>query len=250
MIIDAHGHVEEHPMAAWHTPAELVISLMDIAGIDLTLVTSFIEAPTNPDAIDSLAATVRKYPDRLLGFARINPNGGDKTIEAMEYAATFPEISGFKLHPISNGAKAYNKPAQRVLKRAGELGLPIFSHCCDRVAAQPLQIARGLLMQPEVVFICHMGGFFHGDDSILMAKKCPNVYLDTSSCPYPDLILKAIDILGADRIVFASDNPAGDPISDLAKITNLGLKKEDEELILYKNIARILGLKKVRGMAI
>lgn len=250
MIIDAHGHVEESPMSVWHDPPERVVDLMDLAGIDLTLVTSFLEAPTYPGAIDGLVASVRKFPDRLIGFARINPRGGDKAIEAMDYAAAFPEIRGIKLHPISNGAKAYSAPAQRVLKHAAKLGLIIFSHCCDRVGGQPFQIARGALLCPEVTIICHMGGFFQGKDSIQMAKECPNVYLDTSSTPYPDLILRAIDTLGAERIVFASDNPAGDPISDLAKIKNLGLNKNEEELILYRNIARIMNLTHVRGKQI
>lgn len=90
-----------------------------------------------------------------------------------------------------------------------------------------------------------MGGFFHGEEAIRMAKKNPNIYLDTSSIPYPHIIAKAIHELGAERIVFATDNPAGDPVSDLQKILNLNLDKQTQEQILWKNSAKILKLDKL-----
>jgi predicted TIM-barrel fold metal-dependent hydrolase len=249
MIIDAHGHTDEYEMLGWIDPPERVVALMDLAGIDLTLVTTYGEAPMYP-AVDKLVGYIKKFPDRLLGFVRVNPRGGDEAVEAVEYAATFPEIRGIKFHPVTNNMKAYNKFAQKVIRRATELGLAIFSHCGDKVCAQPFEIGRGALMCPEAKIICHMGGFFHGSDSIRMAQRCPNVYLDTSSVPYVNLIRTAIDTLGPDRIVFATDNPAGDPISDLAKIKNLGLPKDVEDKILYKNIAGILNLETVRGVPV
>jgi len=250
MVIDAHGHVDEYRLAGGIDPPELVVSLMDKAGVDITLVTTYGEAPGYDEAVDGLVRNVRKFPDRLIGFVRINPGAGEAAIRALEYAAQFPEIRGVKIHPVSNNVKAYNPFAQNLFKRAAELGMPIFTHCCDKVAAQPFEIERGAKLCPEVTIIAHMGGFFHGEDAILMAKRAPNIYLDTSSIPYPGLIRKAVEALGPERIVFASDNPAGDPISDLAKIKDLGLPREAEELILYRNTARILGLQSIRGVAV
>jgi len=250
MVIDAHGHVDEYKLAGWIDPPELVVDLMDKAGVDITLVTTYGEAPAYEQAVEYLVESVRKFPDRLIGFVRINPGAGDAAIKALEYAASFPEIRGVKIHPVSNNIKAYNPFAQKLFRRAAELGMPVFTHCCDKVAAQPFEIERGAKMCPEVTIIAHMGGFFHGEDSILMAQRAANIYLDTSSVPYPELIRKAVEVLGPDRIVFASDNPAGDPISDLAKIRDLGLPKEAEDKILYRNISKILHLETVRGVAV
>ena len=174
-----------------------------------------------------------------------NPGAGKAALDSIEAAAKYPQIKGVKLHPISNLLKPYNPLCVAVMKKAAELDLPVFIHCGDKVAAQPWQIGLGAQECPDTTIICHMGGFFHGEEAIRMAKKNPNIYLDTSSIPYPHIIAKAIHELGAERIVFATDNPAGDPVSDLQKILNLNLDKQTQEQILWKNSAKILKLDKL-----
>jgi len=250
MIIDMHGHADEYALFNWVDPPELVIDLMDKAGIDVTCITTYGEAPAYPGALINLVDYVKRFPDRLIGFLRVDPKGANETLRMMEEAKKYPEIKGIKLHPISNLIKPYNPFCVAVLKKAAELSYPVFIHCGDGVGAQPWEIGFGAKASPETTIICHMGGFFRNDESIRMAKACNNVYLDTSSIPYPQIVNKAIDVLGADRVVFASDNPAGDPISDLLKIKNLKLDKKTEEKILFKNSARILGLHEIRGQAL
>jgi len=250
VIIDIHGHSDEYTLFNWMDPPELVVDLMDKAGIDVTCVTTYGEAPGYSNAIPYLVKAVQKFPERLIGFVRIDPKGADEAMRAMEEASKHPEIKGVKLHPISNLMKPYNPFCVKVLKKAAELQFPVFIHCGDKVAAQPWQIGLGAQLCLETTIICHMGGFFHNAEAIRMAKVCKNVYLDTSSIPYPAIIKRAGEELGADRVVFATDNPAGDPISDLRKVKNLGFDKATEDKILYQNAARILGLKEARGQAI
>lgn len=250
MIIDIHGHSDEFTLFNWVDPPELVVGLMDKAGVDITCITTYGEAPSYKNAISYLVDSVKKYPDRLIGFVRINPQGAEDALKSMEEASKYPEIKGVKLHPISSLLKPYNPFCVNVLKKAAELNMPVFIHCGDKVAAQPWEIGLGAMQSPETTIICHMGGFFHNEESIRMAKANDNVYLDTSSIPYPEIVKKAVEELGDDRVLFASDNPAGDPISDLLKIKNLGFSKETEDKILYKNSARILGLKTIRGQRI
>lgn len=250
MIIDIHGHADEYETFGWFDPPERVIELMDLADIDITCITTYGEAPAYPKAITNLVDFVQRFPDRLIGFIRVNPGAGEGAINAITEAAKYSEIKGVKLHPICNLLKPYNPMCLAVFKKASELGMPVFIHCGDKVAAQPWQIGLGAQMSPETKIICHMGGFFHGEETIRMAKACPNVYLDTSSIPYPDIIRRAIDDIGPDRVVFATDNPAGDPLSDFVKVKELELSKDVEEKIFYKNAAKILSLKHIRGQAI
>lgn len=245
MIVDIHGHADMYEAFGWMDPPERVVALMDRAGIDITCVTTYGEAPSYPYAISNLVDYVDRFPDRLIGFVRINPGAGKAALDSIEAAAKYPQIKGVKLHPISNLLKPYNPLCVAVMKKAAELDLPVFIHCGDKVAAQPWQIGLGAQECPDTTIICHMGGFFHGEEAIRMAKKNPNIYLDTSSIPYPHIIAKAIHELGAERIVFATDNPAGDPVSDLQKILNLNLDKQTQEQILWKNSAKILKLDKL-----
>ena len=250
MIIDIHGHADLYEAFGWMDPPERVVALMDRAGIDVTCVTTYGEAPGYPAAISNLVDFVGRFPDRLIGFVRVNPGAGEAALKAMEEAAAHPEIRGVKLHPISNLLKPYNPLCIAVLKKAAQLGMPVFIHCGDKVAAQPWQIGLGAQACPETTIICHMGGFFHGEESIRMAAANPNVFLDTSSTPYPQIIRKAIDTLGPDRVVFATDNPAGDPVSDLQKVLDLHLPEDVLEKILWKNSTKILKLSQIRGCAV
>ena len=77
---------------------------------------------------------------------------------------------------------------------------------------------------------------------IRVAQQYSNIMLDTSSVPYPELIRKAIETIGADRVVYASDNPAGDPLVDIAKIKKLNLPKDIYEKIMYRNAAALIKL--------
>ncbi len=245
-IIDAHGHADCFESYSWIDPPERVVTLMDKAGIDITCVTTYGEAPVYEKAITNLREYTEAYPDRLIGFVRINP-AGDGAMEALERAASIKGIKGVKLHPVTNLIKPYSKFTTALMRRAAELSLPVFFHCGDEIAALPLEIGEGAALCPETTIICHMGGFFHGEEAIRMAAKNPNVILDTSSVPYPEIIKLAVSELGSERVVFATDNPAGDPISEVKKIQNIGFGARDEENIMWRNMARILRLTEIRG---
>jgi hypothetical protein len=243
MIIDAHAHADEYKLFGWIDPPERIISLMDRTGIDISIVTTYAEAPFHRAAVDNLVNYVNRFPERLLGFVRIDPKGAEEAVRVFEHTIrTQPRIKGMKLHPISNLIKPYSPFCTNLLRSAAKLDVPVFIHCCDKPLAQPLQIGKAAELCPETTIICHMGGFFRGEEIIRVAQKHSNILLDTSSIPYPRIILQALEAIGPDRIVFASDNPAGDPVSELAKIRNLKLSPEIEEKILYKNIARLLKL--------
>ena len=103
MIIDAHAHADEYEPLGWFDPPEKVIQLMDKAGINISIVTTYAEAPYMQSAVNNLVSYVEKYPNRLIGFLRIDPKGGDKAVEVFEHTIkTYPGIKGMKLHPISN----------------------------------------------------------------------------------------------------------------------------------------------------
>jgi predicted TIM-barrel fold metal-dependent hydrolase len=90
----------------------------------------------------------------------------------------------------------------------------------------------------------HMGGYFHVKDALRVAKRHPNLILETSAMPYPRMIKQAVDELGIERILFASDGPGCDPTLEVEKVLRAGLSPEQEELIFRGNIERLLGYAK------
>ena len=243
MIIDAHAHADENDIWGWYDPPEKLIGLMDQAGIDLSVVTSYSDEPGPSPGLRNLERYVAAYPKRLIGFPRIDPKFGRSSVELLRRVIRDnPLMRGLKLHPISNLVKPFAERCVDLIRAAGELGVPVFSHCGDAVPALPLQIGKAAALCPDTTIICHLGGYFHAEEIIRVAERRTNLVLDTSSCPYPAMIQRAVEVLGPHRVVFASDNPAGDPISELQKIRMLGLPQESEQQLLWQNIARLLRL--------
>lgn len=241
MIIDAHAHADENDIWGWYDPPEKLIALMDEAGIDMAVITSYSDEPGPSPGLKNLERYVAEFPERLIGFPRIDPKFGQKSIEIFEQTIKAnPLMKGLKLHPISNLVKPFAPLCLELIRKAGELGVPVFIHCGDKIPALPLQIAKAAALCPDTTIICHMGGYFHAEDILRCAQRQPNLVLDTSSTPYPNIVRKAIELLGANRVVFATDNPAGDPVSELEKIRMLRLPPDVEERVLGKNIAELI----------
>ena len=58
---------------------------------------------------------------------------------------------------------------------------------------------------------------------VSMMKRHPNLYLETSAMPYPAMIREAVDGIGAERVLFASDGPGCDPSIEVEKVRRAGL---------------------------
>ena len=58
--------------------------------------------------------------------------------------------------------------------------------------------------------------------------------------PYPAKIREAVERVGAERVLYASDGPACSPRLEVEKVRLAGLEPDDERLVLGENAARLL----------
>ena len=86
MIVDAHAHIEGLPGCEWLDPPELMVRLMDEAGVSRAIVMTYVDAPGDfgdYDPISYVAEAMKQFPDRLLGFARLDPGAGTAAQELL-----------------------------------------------------------------------------------------------------------------------------------------------------------------------
>lgn len=244
MIIDSHTHVDESPTLGWSDPPEAIIGLMDEAEISRAVIMTYRDAPGPEERIlEYVANAVQKYPDRLIAYARMNPRYGDDAVELFDRAIRDYHMRGLKLHPVSYVMHPASEPTLDLIRHAATLGVPTLFHCGDEEFSMPLQIAEAAALVPEAkIILGHMGGYFHVKDAIRVAKRHPNLILETSAMPYPSLIKEAVDVLGVERVLFASDGPGCDPSIEVEKVHRAGLTSEQEERIYSGNIEQLLGL--------
>jgi len=144
---------------------------------------------------------------------------------------------------VGNLVAPSNPLSVELIRLAGEMKIPTLFHCGDEEFTLPMQIREAAKQCPDsLIILGHMGGYFHVEDAILAARDCPNIYLETSAMPYPKMIKKAVDEIGADRVLFASDGPGCPPDLEVIKVKKAGLSDKDERKLFYDNISRILDL--------
>jgi predicted TIM-barrel fold metal-dependent hydrolase len=242
VIIDAHMHVDHLPALGWSLEAAECVRRLDEAGIEKGVVMTIVDAPeVNPDALDLIADALAAFPGRLEAFARIHPWYGDEAVALLERALGELGFKGLKLHPVTTIAHPAEEDTLRLIRVAAAHDAPTLFHCGDEPLTTPLAIARAAAEVPEAtVILGHMGGYFHVDEAIAVAERHPNLVLETSAMPDPAKIREAVERIGAERVLYASDGPACSPRIEVEKVRLAGLAAEAERLVLGENAAWLL----------
>ena len=263
MIIDAHVHV--HPDAKgfgdkYDATVEFLIENLEDSPVEKACVLPiaaedpFLRNVTN----DFVAEICEKYPDQLIGFASVDPKKGEAAAKELEDLVTKYDLKGLKLHPRFQGFSPDDPVIFPVVRKAGELGIPV---AIDSYIWKPtpLKWQMPLLIDdlakaaPETkIIVCHSGGY-RFMDALFLAKANDNVYLDTSATlrwlmgtPFEDQFAFMLKSAGAERIIFSSDHPEH-PTKDCYEHTKLALDKfgfneEEQGMIFGANIIRLLGI--------
>jgi uncharacterized protein len=243
MIIDGHVHIGTGAFFHMSADEDFLVRLADELGFDKLFVTELNALSYDMSAgNDTLARQIARHPDRLIGYVSVpTPRLGRRGVEEVRRCYEKYGFRGMKIYSHPEASIAEPGTAA-LLEAAAEFGMPILAHTtpdeCDYLMTQVPQ-AR-LLM-------AHMGGhpYAFGDwhRAVMVAKKHPNLLLDTASSQIDNGMLEhAVSELGAERILFGTDMPLLDPYTQLAKVTGADISNEAKQAILGDNLAGLLGL--------
>ena len=243
LLIDAHCHAGRglnygrsdpslDPWTTYNDP-EWTLRRMEEAGIDRSVIFP-INNKTYERANQEIASYVRRWPQRFIGFAKHDgETEAGKIREMLRREVRQEGLQGLKLHGV---------PTREMVETAEELRIPILYH--PATVSESLAVIRS---SPGVSFIlAHLGSFASRDwqehvRAIDAAKRLPNLYLDTSSVVFSQYLEQAARELPAEKLIFGSDGPLVDSRVELHKIRLLKLPREKEELVLGRNLLRLLG---------
>jgi len=234
MIVDCHCHAGKGDLmtAPWNTdaPIEPYLRRARQAGIGKTVV--FAPFHSNySQANEEVGRIVSRYPDRLIGFAFVHAARDAGRIHQMiERAVTRWGFRGIKVH----GYDAM--PTREVCEAARAYRLPVLVD----VVGQPAVVEMLASQYPDVNFIIpHLGSFrddWRAHQQVVdQLVRYGNVYADTSGVRRFDYIVEAVKRAGPRKLLFGSDGPWLHPGVELHKIRLLGLRPEDEALVLGRN---------------
>jgi predicted TIM-barrel fold metal-dependent hydrolase len=245
MIIDIHSHVGDPWFAYWkqNVDVEDHLTSMNQWGIDIRCI-SWWQPHNAPDKGNRIIAeTVRKYPDRFLGFAVINPRWHKLAVKEVFKAKEEYGMVGLKFHPAACHYRPDLPIMDAIVEKAIELRFPMLFHCGADEFSNPHNLIHLARRFPEATIImAHMGeeAWF---EAIALAGSVENVILDTTGSQNWYRILNyAIEMVGEDRIVFGMDFPAYNPGPEISKVRDADLTPAQKDKIMGENAARILAL--------
>jgi len=155
--------------------------------------------------------------------------------------ASISKFSAVKLHP-DLGEFAIDD--SRVMRTINGIDLPVFVHTNENKDHSSLARMIRLADQfPEKLFVAiHSGSvtktFFKFHDY----EVPDNLFFEVSGLQYELILKKIYATVGADRIIFGSDYPFGDPRVALERIRVVAKNRKEFEKMTEGNISELLGL--------
>jgi len=239
MIVDCHCHAGKGDLltAPWNTdaPIEPYLRRARQAGIGKTVVF----APFHSDyssANEEVGRIVARYRDRLIGFAFVHAARDAGRIHQMvERAVTRWGFRGIKVH----GYDAM--PTREVCEAARAYRLPVLVDVVGQAAVVDMLASQ----YADINFIIpHLGSFrddWRAHQQVVdQLVRYRNVYADTSAVRRFDYIVEAVRRAGPRKLLFGSDGPWLHPGVEIHKIRLLGLRPQDESLVLGGNAIRLI----------
>jgi predicted TIM-barrel fold metal-dependent hydrolase len=250
-IIDSHCHLGESLYGQKQTPEGLV-KLMDKNNVDKAIVFPF----TPPDldfknGNDMIAKAVAKYPDRLIGFGRVDPRQVNSSLAEVQRIVTKLKLSGLKVHPFEQAFRINSDLVRPIFRKCSSLGIPVFTSGGAPVVSTASQVGDMASELPDLTIIAahcsQLDGSGMGEfDALAALRENKNLFVETSGFPetrldgFWEMVIKAVS---AKRLIYGSDSPGMNMAVEIMRVTATDMTEAQQAQVLSENIAGILDLK-------
>ncbi len=261
-IINAHCHIYPEKIAS-----KAVKGIRDFYDLDMSLngktddlikngsrvgVVHYLvhSVATTPKQVSSInefiSYEVKEHPDLFTGFGTLHPDSDD--IEGdVDYLLDLG-LKGVKLHPDFQLFALNEERAFKLGEAINNADIPVLIHCGDfrYNYSNPEQLKPFLERFPNMTVIgAHFAGWSMWEDATKELAGTPNLYVDLSSSLYalsPETALELIHAYGSDRVLWGTDYPMWDAVSEMEYFNKIDLTQKERSQILYENASKLLKL--------
>ncbi|HQY88580.1 MAG TPA: amidohydrolase family protein [Tepidisphaeraceae bacterium] len=245
-------------------PGDVDLHRQHVASVDKAIVLGFRSKYLGAQVPnDYVAKYVKADPDRLIGFAGIDPTEPG-ALDDLIVAREELKLRGLAISPSGQDFHPTDTRAMRIYEQAAKHKMPLVFHPGGLLNVQSkLEYARPFLIDeiarsfPDLRIIIAQLGQPWIDECIVLIGKHANVYADISGLmirqwPAYNALVAAFQYGVIDKLLFGSDFPYSDPadcienlysINQLVQGTNLPLvPREALRGILERDALDLLGL--------
>jgi len=204
-ICDAHVHLgESGPWQPYGRPTIYIEELMPL--LDKFNVARALVFP-NPNVGDKypttnnyIAECLKKHPERLVGFGRVDPRRENEAIKELNRIKQKLGLTGIKLHPMVECFRPDHPYFNKFFKRIDFLKLPVLIHTGEGFSTPGLAVKVAKKHPQMVMILAHLR-----EGCVAALKESSNIYVETSGT-LPEFVEMATDV-DENRVMFGSDVP-------------------------------------------
>lgn len=229
---------------------EMTIAAMDRGGVDVGLLSAWHGPAGALIDNDAVAGWVAGHPDRFRGVASVDIRDPMGARRELQRCVAELDFVGLRVVPWLWELPPNHRYYYPLYATCVELGVPFFTQAGHTGPLRTSETGRPIpylddvaLDFPELVIVAGHIGHPWTMEMIAIARKHPNVYIDTSaytSRRYPAELVEYMKTDGAHKVLFGTNYPMLTPDRALEHAASLELDDRGSELFLHGNARRLL----------
>jgi predicted TIM-barrel fold metal-dependent hydrolase len=233
-------------------PVDVTIAAMDAGGVDFGLISAW-HAPEGPlISNDEVARFVADHPDRLAGLAAVDLRDPVRAVRELRRCVKELGFRGLRAIPWLWGLPPNDRRYYPLYAECVELGVPFCTQVGHTGPLRSSETGRPIpylddvaLDFPDLTIVGGHIGYPWTEEMVALARKYPNVYIDTSAYTarrYPPELVRYLQRDGRRKVLFGTNYPMIPPQKALEDLDALALDDEARDLFLEGNARRVFDL--------
>lgn len=232
-------------------PFEFTLAALDAGNVQKAVLSAWWGPEGELLSNDDVAAAVNAHPERFVGVCSVDLSHPMHAVRELRRRVR-EGFKGVRLLPWLWRLPPNDKRYYPIYAECIELGVPFCLQVGHTGPLMPSEPGRPIPYLdevafdfPELVIVAGHIGFPWTIEMIALARKYPNVYIDTSAYKpsrYPAELVDYLRVGGRKKVLFGSNFPMLFPAQCLAEVDSLGLDAEARRLFLHDNAAKVFKL--------
>ena len=219
---------------------ERILNNMDHAGVTKSVIYSVTYNDYSSGANEEVLEAIEKYPDRFIGFVRLNPNS-DNSKKIFSNCVENLGFKGLRLRTSHDQIDLGSHKVKEIFNMATDYNIPIAVDG-ERDKSNLLQLIKDYPKIP--IILTHLGSFDNWDWKNTtyyadLLKKVENFYLASCFIIIQAFLVDAIEN-APEKVLYGSDSTTLPPSMELKRIETIKLDIQKYSNIVGGNLLRIL----------
>jgi predicted TIM-barrel fold metal-dependent hydrolase len=233
-------------------PIEATVGALDAGGVQLGLLSAWHGPGGALMSNEEVASWIAAHPTRFAGLAAVDLHRPMHAVHELRRCVRELGFKGLRVVPWLWGLPPNDRRYYPLYAECVELGVPFCTQVGHTGPLRTSETGRPIpylddvaLDFPELVIVAGHIGYPWTEEMIALARKYPNVYIDTSAYTvkrYPPELVRYMRAGGAKKVLFGTNYPMILPQKALEGLDGLGLDADAKQLFLEGNARRAFRL--------